>query len=71
MGFKLCIVAGEGLFTAAKAIDNYLGALREFGTLAQAGDSFMQFGRFSEVLDIDRYLSLEEKHIPIHPKIDE
>ena len=64
MGFRVCLAAGEGLFCAARAVDEYLTALKEHGTLTEAGDCFMPMERFSEVLGMDRYEALEREHLP-------
>ena len=67
MGFRVCIAAGEGLFCAARAVDQYLAVLKEHGTLPEAGYWFMPFERFSHVLGMDRYVDLERAHLPERP----
>ena len=68
MGFKLCILAGEGLFSAVRAIDLYLDKLNKYGIIEELDESFISLKKFFKIIGIDKFLAIEKKHLPKNRK---
>jgi 2,3-dimethylmalate lyase len=64
IGFKLLILPGELLFSAAKAISGVLSGIRERGGLDGCEDRFLETHTFLSEVEAQRYARLEERFLP-------
>ncbi len=64
IGFKLLILPGELLFSAAKAMVGVLMRIKEQGGLDGYEDHFLETGTFLSELEAQKYKTLEERFLP-------
>jgi len=64
IGFKLLILPGELLFSAAKAMSGVLGEMKKRGGLDGCEGRFLETETFLSELGAQKYRSLEERFLP-------
>jgi 2-methylisocitrate lyase-like PEP mutase family enzyme len=61
MGFSIVFYALSTLFTAVKAIEGTLGALKRDGTPKNRADHMVTYAQFSEVTGLAAYDALDDQ----------
>jgi 2-methylisocitrate lyase-like PEP mutase family enzyme len=60
MGFAVVLYAVSALFSAAKAVNDTLTALRTEGTPKSRESAMMSYAEFSELVDLDAFRKLDD-----------
>jgi len=61
IGFSLAIYPLSALLSATRAVQEALGELRERGTTQARLDQMMTYAEFSEVVDLEHYMKLDDR----------